>query len=145
MYVKNVSKNFQVFRAAGAKFKIAPGEVVSMTAEQIGDHTTSFLISRGILVKVGEQQAIDEIKEAADRAEEKAEERKVEVRKVEDDTVKQAVVVQCSGIKRNGERCNNMVTVQPDDYVEGGEYFCGTHKKQGEAAVAEPEPQSDAE
>ena len=145
MYVKNMSANFQVFRAAGARFKIAPQEVVSMTAEQIGDHTTSFLLSRGVLAKIDEQQAMREIQEAAEKAEEKSEERKVEVKKVEDDTVKQAVVVQCSGIKKNGERCSNMVTVQPEDYAEGEEYFCGTHKKQKKAAVAEPEPQSDAE
>lgn len=145
MYVKNVSDKFQVFRAAGTKFKIAPQEVVSMTNEQLGDHTTTYLISRGVLVKMDNEKAVEEINEAAEKAEEKAAERKIEVRKVEDDTVKQAVVVQCSGIKKNGERCSNMVSVQPDDYIEGEEYFCGTHKKQKKAAVAEPEPQSDAE
>ena len=143
MYIKNMSGNYQVFRAAGAKFKVAPGEVVSITDEQADDCAVSLLLSKGAFEKVGKKEAVAEMKAAAEKAEEKAEERKMEVKRVDEASTPQVIMAQCSGVKKDGERCGNNVPVQAAEYDKDAKYYCRLHIKQAEKASKPEKKASD--
>lgn len=132
MYIKNISGNYQTFEAAGGKFKVAPGEVVALSKEQSDDAVVQFVLSRGIFADVGKKDAVKQMEQAAEEKAAKEAESKIEVKRTSDDTVKRTVMAQCSGVKKNGEKCGNNVPVDADEYDEKAKYYCRLHVKQAE-------------
>ena len=76
-------------------------------------------------------------KDAAERKA-KEEERKLEVRPADSNVIQTVMMAQCAGIKKNGERCGNNVSVPYGEYDEGKDYYCKMHKSQ-EPVVADPD------
>ena len=119
MFVRNVSSTFQAFRAGGVKFKVAPGEAISLSDVQAADRTMLVLISKGVFV-----EERDPLLDAMPNGEvHQAPEESVE------DAEPELVAVQCSGVTKSGKRCARNVLVHPDEYEEGVEYFCNSHMK----------------
>ena len=133
MYVKNVSKHSQQFRSGGTSFLIKPDATVSMTKEEVGDHTAQFLLARGILKLLSDDEGLDNVIAQAEEQQAKAEENKLEVNIAGEDTTKQVIMVQCAATKKNGERCLNNVSVKLSEYSEDEPYFCGTHRNESAA------------
>lgn len=129
-FVKNISSSHQSFRAGGKPFGLAPGQSIPMTDEQFADYSTTLLISVGRLEELGKANAVSEMKKAAKAKKQKADERKLEVRPSDASVTQTVMMAQCAGVKKNGERCGNNVSVPFDEYDEHAEYFCKMHKSQ---------------
>lgn len=132
MYVKNVSSHYQSFRADRRSFRLSPGQVVGMTNAEYGDHTVAFLIARGKLETVSEDDGPGAMAAQAEEATAAAEEGRLKVNKAGEDTKKQVIMVQCAAQKKNGERCLSNVRVDVGEYDENTPYFCFRHT--GESA-----------
>ena len=130
MYVKNNTNFNQQFKAGGHSFTMKPMATTTMTQEEYGDHTVQFLLARGVLVVLEEEEGLSNVVAQADEKKAKANERKLEVNKAGEDTTKQVMMAQCAATKKNGERCGNNVAVKMGEYSEDVPYFCGTHKKE---------------
>lgn len=130
MYVKNNTNYNQQFKAGGRGFTMRPGDTTSITEDEYGDHAVQFLVARGVLSVLKEDEGLSNVVAQADEKKAKAEERKLEVNKAGEDTTKQVMMAQCSAFKKNGERCGNNVAVKMSEYSEDMPYFCGTHKRE---------------
>lgn len=137
-YIKNISRSYQSFKADGVTFNIAPGKVIPITESQLSDHSVEFLIAVGRIEVVGKKAAVEDMKKDAAERKAKEEERKLEVRPADSNVIQTVMMAQCAGIKKNGERCGNNVSVPYGEYDEGKDYYCKMHKSQ-EPVVADPD------
>ena len=76
MYLKNNTNFNQQFRAAGNSFTVKPGATISMTDEEVKDHTTQFLLARGILVMLHDDEGLSNVVAQVEEAQAKVEESK---------------------------------------------------------------------
>lgn len=130
MYVQNVSNFNQQFKASGHSFTLKPGQTVSLTADEYHDHTVQFLLARGILKVLGEEEGLENVVQQADEAQAKADENKMEVVSASANTTNQVIMVQCAAQKKNGERCLVNAKVDVADYDENTPYFCTHHRNE---------------
>lgn len=130
MYVKNASNTNQQFRAGKTKFMLKPGATTPMTDEEFGDHVTQVLLRKGTLVEVNDDDGLEAVIAQDEEKKAKAEEHRLEVNKAAEDTTKQVIMVQCAATKKDGERCQNNVSVKMSEYDENLPYFCGPHRNE---------------
>ena len=128
MYVKNATNINQQFRAAGGKFIIKPGETVSMTDDEIADHSVQLLIARNVLELLDDKVGLDNLVVQAEERQAKADESRLEVNRAGEDTVKRMMVVRCAAQKENGDSCMANVRVDMGSYDENTPYFCPRHQ-----------------
>lgn len=132
MFVQNQTPVYQSFQLSDAPRKLspkgAPGDTITVSAEQAKSDIIQVLLTRGVVAEVGKDEAMASIKAENDKNEADAEKRKMEVVNANANPKNQTHVVQCSAVKGDGNVCGANVYVSGEDYVDGEIYFCGRHK-----------------